>query len=422
MYKVVAFFLLFVCLSASSLSQSPYPSYQEGKELRKKGKKNKAIKKFEEALELAENSGNRQLQMSIHIELAELKDNVISYKEALEHYKAFTDLYKSKLNAEKEELADSVNILETEVDKSLETIEQQETEISSHVMAYDSLSKEQMQSQLDIQQLELDKRQSEIELRESENRRNVLILVIGMVCIVLLFFSLGYIRKRRTNQTLRNKNYQIAKEKEKSEELLLNILPKQVADELKEFGKTTSSSYSSASIMFTDFKGFTRFSEKHSPEEIVKIIDGYFSKFDQIVEHYGIEKIKTIGDAYMCVSGIPDEKSDHAHLMIKAALEMKSYVDEQMTELKESGKPYLEMRIGIHAGPLVAGVVGSRKFAYDVWGDAVNIAARMEQSGTPGYINVSESVYALASNDFDFEYRGEVEAKNKGKMKMYYIK
>lgn len=422
MYRIVTALLFCVLIYSSGYSQSAYTIFKEAKELRSTGKKNRAIKKFEEALDAAKSAGNRDLQMSCHIELAELKDNVITYKEALEHYKAFTDLYKSKLNAEKEELADSVNVLESTVDKSLETIEQKESEISTHQQAYDSLNREQLASQLAIQDLELDKKQSQLELQESENRRNILVLVIGMACLILVFFGLGYARKRKTNQTLRNKNYQIAKEKEKSEELLLNILPKRVAEELKEFGKTSSRSFESATIMFTDFKGFTRFSEELSPEEIVQIIDGYFRAFDEVIEKHDIEKIKTIGDAYMCVSGIPEEREDHAHIMIQAAQEMKEIVDSQMKELKESGKPYLEMRIGIHSGPLVAGVVGSSKFAYDVWGDSVNIAARMEQSGTPGMINVSETVYQITNSSFDFEFRGEVEAKNKGKMKMYFVK
>ncbi|MCB9224171.1 MAG: adenylate/guanylate cyclase domain-containing protein [Crocinitomicaceae bacterium] len=422
MYRVVSSLLFCLLIAFSTYSQSAYELYKEGKTYRKEGKKNKAIKSFEDALEAAKSAGNRELQMSCHIELAELKDNVITYKEALDHYKAFTDLYKKKMTDQNEELADSVNALGSEVGQHLETIEQQQSEISTKDMAFDSLSDEQVKTKFENQQLQIDKQQQDLIISESENKRNILMFVIGIVCLIVLFFGLGYLRKRKTNQTLRNKNYQIAKEKEKSEELLLNILPKRVAEELKEFGKTSSRSYSNATIMFTDFKGFTKFSEKLTPEEIVQIIDGYFRAFDEIIEGYDIEKIKTIGDAYMCVSGIPEETENHAHIMIKAALDMKSFVDQQMKELKENSKPYLEMRIGIHTGPLVAGVVGSSKFAYDVWGDSVNIAARMEQSGLPGMINVSESVYAITNDQFDYEYRGEVEAKNKGKMKMYFVK
>jgi class 3 adenylate cyclase len=137
---------------------------------------------------------------------------------------------------------------------------------------------------------------------------------------------------------------------------------------------------------------------------------------------YHIEKIKTIGDAYMCVAGIPESKENHAALMIQAAFEFREIVQQVAEEKQKSGQPFLQMRIGIHSGPLVAGVVGTKKFAYDVWGDSVNIAARMEQHSVAGSINVSESVYLQTKDLFDFEYRGEMEAKNKGKMKMYFVK
>ena len=409
-------------------SQSAYDLFKEGKDYRKKGKKNKAIKSFESALEQAEDDQNRKLQISCHIELAELKDNVINYKEALDHYKAFTDLYKrqskeekDELTEQKDQLTDSVNALETTVEENLEEMQSMDQEISEKTEQINNLTEEQMLDSLNIQTLQLKDQKNQLKIQKSQKNMIILFGVIGLVVIILAFFGLGYARKRKTNQTLRNKNYQIAKEKEKSEELLLNILPKIVADELKEFGRTSSSKYESATIMFTDFKGFTKFAEQHSPEEIVAIIDKYFREFDAIMEKYGIEKIKTIGDAYMCVSGIPEPHENHAQKMILAAHEIREYVSANMQSLKNEGKAYLQMRIGLHSGPLVAGVVGSRKFAYDVWGDAVNIAARMEQSGEPGQINVSESVYELTKNEFKFEFRGEVEAKNKGKMKMYFL-
>ena len=421
--RILPFFLLFI-LSIHSYevwSQSAYELFKEGKEYRSKGRKNKAVKSFEQALEQAEKDRNTSLQMSCHIELAELKDNVINYKEALDHYKAFTNLYKKQLNQEKEELEDSVTTLES-------TVEEKESEISDKDSAIQNLTKEQLESELNIKNLELKDQnnqlsiqQKELDLQQSQKNAILLIGIIVVAVVVLAFFGLGYVRKRKTNLTLRNKNYQIAKEKEKSDELLLNILPHAVAEELKEFGRTSSAKHESATIMFTDFKGFTKFSEEHTPEEIVTIIDEYFRAFDEIIEKYGIEKIKTIGDAYMCVSGIPEANNEHAKNMILAAQEIRSYVASKMKALKDEGKPYLLMRIGLHSGPLVAGVVGSRKFAYDVWGDAVNIAARMEQSGEPGQINVSESVYELTKDEFQFEFRGEVDAKNKGKMKMYFL-
>ncbi|MBD3636624.1 MAG: hypothetical protein HUJ25_04725 [Crocinitomicaceae bacterium] len=400
-----------VC-STIAFNQSSYDLFKEGKSLRAEGKKNKAIRKFEDALIKAENERNREMQMSCHIELAELKDNVINYKEALDHYKAFTDLYKKQMSDKNKELTDSVVNLETEVEENLEQIQQKE-------QAIDSLTTEQLQSQLSIKDLELDNQAKKIEIQDSRNRRNILIWAIVFIIVVLGFFGLEYTRKRKTNKALRTKNYQIAKEKEKSEELLLNILPQVVADELKKRGKTTPHKFDVATVMFTDFKGFTKFSERHTPEELVNKIDQYFSTFDKIMTKHGVEKIKTIGDAYLCVSGIPESHPDHVKNMINAAFEIRDYVESTFSEEKESA---LQMRIGIHTGPLVAGVVGSRKFAYDIWGDTVNVAARMEQSGEAGQINVSETTYNAVKDDFVFEYRGEVDAKNKGKMKMYFVK
>lgn len=417
---LLCFFLLFCCVNLG-YSQSTRQLFEDAKEFRQDGKKKKAIKSFERALEQAESERNVKMQMSCHIELAELKDNVVNYKEALVHYQAFSALYKKEMTSQNSKLSDSVSVLETEVDKGM-------MEISDKEKAIDSLTTEQLQAELSIKDLEISNqvhetnlKEQELQIEKSENKRNVLIGLIGFSLLVLLFFGLGYVRKRNTNKTLRNKNYQIAKEKEKSDDLLINILPVVVAEELKEFGRTTSASFENATIMFTDFKGFTKFAEKHSPAELVEVIDKYFRAFDEIIHNHGIEKIKTIGDAYMCVAGIPVELENHPSVMITAAKEMQEYVLNEMVDLKENGLPFLEMRIGIHTGPLVAGVVGSKKFAYDVWGDAVNIAARMEQAGLAGSINISEHTMNLAKNDFNFDYRGEIQAKNKGKLKMYFV-
>jgi class 3 adenylate cyclase len=195
----------------------------------------------------------------------------------------------------------------------------------------------------------------------------------------------------------------------------LNILPGTVAAELKEHGKTSSARHEMATVMFTDFQGFTTFAEQNTPEDVVALLDYYFRAFDAIISKYQIEKIKTIGDAYLCVSGVPTKNEDHAANMIQAAMEFQAFM-EVSTEHAQ-----LKMRIGIHTGPVVAGVVGSKKFAYDIWGDTVNIAARYEQTGEVGRINVSETVVEATNGAFTFEYRGELEAKNKGKMKMFFV-
>lgn len=211
-------------------------------------------------------------------------------------------------------------------------------------------------------------------------------------------------------------------EKRKADDLLLNILPNAVAEELKVRGEATPGQFDAVTVMFTDFKGFTQIAEKITPAALIADLDNCFYHFDEIMDRYGVEKIKTIGDAYMCAGGLPIANKTHAVDVILAALEIKSFMD-QMKEIKQSmNEPYWELRIGIHTGPVVAGVVGKRKFAYDIWGDAVNTASRMESSGSVGAINISGDTYALVKDFFACEYRGKVPAKNKGDIDMYFVK
>jgi len=215
-------------------------------------------------------------------------------------------------------------------------------------------------------------------------------------------------------------NLIIEKEKDRSEKLLHNILPEETALELKENGKVKAKKFESVSVLFTDFKGFTHFAKDLSPEELVNSVDFYFSKFDEIMEKYGMEKIKTIGDAYMCAGGLPFATEDHAVKMIMAAFEIAEFIEDAKKSL-EKGITFFDIRIGINTGPIVAGVVGIHKFAYDIWGDTVNVASRMETLSTPGRINISENTYELVKEVFTCKYRGEIEVKNRGMMKMYFV-
>lgn len=430
MNRVFFLFLIFLISANTPLNaQSARDLFKEGKDLRATGKNRKAIEKFEAALEAAKKERNTELQMNAHVELAELKDNVVNYKEALNHYKEFSSLYKKLATEKTKQLEQEVTGLKTEVDstqsemvKKDSAIAEKENEIKAAESAIDSLTTEQLKSQLEIKDLEIANNQKELQIQEDRNRRNFLLFVAAISLLLVVFVAWAYIVKRKGVRVLSQKNRQIVEEKQKSEKLLLNILPETIAHELKEHGKTRPQRHENATVMFTDFEGFTKFSEKHSPEDLVHLVDHYFQAFDQVVQKLHIEKIKTIGDAYMCVAGIPESKENHAALMIQAAFEFRDIVNQVAEEKQKLGLPYLQMRIGIHSGPLVAGVVGTKKFAYDVWGDSVNIAARMEQHSLAGCINVSESVYLQTSDTFDFEYRGEMEAKNKGKMKMYFVK
>ena len=255
-----------------------------------------------------------------------------------------------------------------------------------------------------------------ISRQEERNQRNIAIGIgVGLFLIGLLAFGLY----RRTLFISRTKKI-IEAERNRSDELLLNILPEQTAIELKNFGSVEAKKYESASVLFSDFKGYTNYAEDLSPEMLVKSISFYFSEFDDIIEKYGLEKIKTIGDAYMCAGGLPFPDNNHAKKITLAAQEMIDFVTSARNDVSKAYANF-EIRIGINSGPVVAGVVGSKKFAYDIWGDTVNVASRMESTSNVGRINIGESTYQLIKDDFDCDYRGEFEVKNRGKMKMYFV-
>lgn len=210
-------------------------------------------------------------------------------------------------------------------------------------------------------------------------------------------------------------------EKERSDELLLNILPSETAEELKNYGKASPQHYEKVSVLFTDFKDFTKVAEKLSPQELVAELDRCFVAFDEIVVRHRMEKIKTIGDAYMCAGGIPTANNTNPTDAVLAGLEIIEFLEGVKAEKEAKGEPYFTIRVGIHTGQVVAGVVGKKKFAYDIWGDAVNLASRMESSGEPGKVNISGETYELVKSRFNCEYRGKVYAKNKGDVDMYFV-
>ncbi|PJZ52797.1 hypothetical protein CH380_13710 [Leptospira adleri] len=223
---------------------------------------------------------------------------------------------------------------------------------------------------------------------------------------------------QRKNEELEKLYQQLSVEKKKSDDLLLNILPYEVAEELKERGVVEPVYYESASVLFTDFKNFTLIAAKMKPSDLVRELDFYFSEFDKIIERHGLEKLKTIGDAYMCASGLPKASPSHAVDLVNAAWDIQNF----MNGLKASkGDAAWELRIGINSGPVMAGIVGRRKFAYDVWGDTVNLASRLESKGEPGKINISQFTYELVRENFLCEHRGKVPAKNKGEIDMYFV-
>jgi adenylate cyclase len=210
-------------------------------------------------------------------------------------------------------------------------------------------------------------------------------------------------------------------ERRKSDRLLRSVLPETIAQELKQTDRVQPIDYEQASVLFTDFVGFTQIAEGFTPQQLIEELDGCFSQFDRIAKKHKLEKIKTIGDAYMAVGGVPLANTTHAVDCVLASLEIEHVVSRLREEEMAESRPYWQIRIGIHSGDLVAGVVGREKFSYDVWGDTVNIASRLESSGVAGRINISGATYELVKDFFECEFRGKIAAKNKGKIDMFFV-
>jgi class 3 adenylate cyclase/TPR repeat protein len=254
------------------------------------------------------------------------------------------------------------------------------------------------------------------EIQKEEQQRNLAIVVGGLFVIVAGGFYSRWRFVRKSKAVLQT-------EKDRSDNLLHNILPAEVAAELKEKGESEAKDFDEVTVLFSDFQQFTQTAENLSAKELVKEINTCFKAFDEIMHKYGIEKIKTIGDAYMAAGGLHKPRTSEPKDVVKAALEMQAFMLSRKAEHDVKGEPAFEMRVGIHTGPVVAGIVGVKKFQYDIWGDTVNTASRMESSGEVGKVNISHATYELLKDDeqFTFEHRGKVQAKGKGKMEMHFV-
>jgi len=396
----------------------PYSLNYIGRVYTRKGEFERAIQTHMKAFEISKKLDTRLDMTQSLVGLAQAyyaKDDITAaidaYKESLEYgvplnavaeikdaYQGLTNAYSKQsdyANAFKYQellLAVKDTIYNINTDKKLGTLQ----------FGFDLEKKES--------QIKLLNKDKEIQQRELQRQKLVRNGFIGGFAVVLLFATVFFSQRNR-----------ISKEKKRSDQLLLNILPEETAEELKATGTAKAKSFDLVSVLFTDFKNFTQASEKLTPEELVAEINNCYSEFDRIITKYGIEKIKTIGDSYMCAGGLPVTNTTHPVDVVTAGLEMVQFIEKSKNERIAQGLPYFELRLGIHTGPVVAGIVGIKKFAYDIWGDTVNTASRMESSGSVGKVNISGSTYELVKDKFTCTHRGKVEAKNKGVIDMYFV-
>lgn len=397
---------------------TPYSLNDIGKVYALQGNYDLAIKYQKEAYDIAKKL-NAKLDMTqslnglgdTYFQLGDIKSSLLNYKESENIAQEIGASYELKsvyqgLAQCYSELSDYSNAFKyqnllTAIKDTLYNIET-DKKLSGLQFNFDI---EKKQAQIDL--LTKDKKLKEIDLQRQKVIRNVTIGGLGMV---LLFLIVVLFQKKK-----------ITEEKKRSDELLLNILPSETAEELKATGSAKAKSFDEVTVMFTDFKNFTQASEKLSAEDLVKEINYCYSAFDKIISKYNIEKIKTIGDSYMCAGGLPATNTTHPVDLIRAGLEMQKFIAENQAERMLKGEPFFELRLGIHTGPVVAGIVGIRKFAYDIWGSTVNIASRMESNGEPGKVNVSQATYNLINDKFACTHRGKISAKNIGEIDMYFV-
>jgi len=331
---------------------------------------------LQKGLALSKKIGSKENIKESYSGLAAADSALGNYKDAFENYKQYT-VYKDSLYNEENTRKLTQTAMQYEFDKK---------QLADHLknVQAQKLAKERLQKQ------------------------SVYTYAGAGIAALLLAFSVFIFRN----------NKKLSVEKEKSENLLLNILPAEVADELKINGNAGAKYFDKVTVLFTDFVDFTKAGERMSPQELVSELHQCFKAFDEIIGKYDIEKIKTVGDAYLAVSGLPNVNAQHAQNIVGAARDIRNFM---LARRAQMGNKTFEVRIGIHSGSVVAGIVGVKKFAYDIWGDTVNTAARMEQSGVAGKVNISETTYQLIKEDFTCEYRGELEAKNKGMLRMYFV-
>jgi class 3 adenylate cyclase len=426
--------------------------HQEGVVMMSRGKK-KAAARFEQSLDILKEikSTNTALALENLIQLRQVAAQAGRDKDlmAIDNRIAFLRsggsiadkipdskvALQQELTAAQQKLAENQSVFQENQNKLLQQSQSLQAELAAREAVINQMTEAQMKTAMLMMQQKslldsvfyragidsLSVANANLALREAESNRKFNYAIMGVLLLIAGGATFSYFRARQNEKILEVKNKIIREEQTRSDNLLLNILPTLVAQELKEKGKTKAQFHEDVSVLFADFVGFSKIAENLSPQQLVNELDTCFQQFDSIIAQYGLEKIKTIGDAYMCAGGLPDGGGAQMRNIVAAALDMQRWLNTWNAARDVAGQPRFDARIGIHRGPVVAGVVGSKKFAFDIWGDTVNVAARIEQAGEGGRINISGEAYALIKNDFKCQYRGKIAAKNKGEIDMYFV-
>jgi adenylate cyclase len=388
-----------------------------GKVNYKEGRMISAISSHEKAMAIAQGLGDKWNTFKAYQGIANANSKLRKNSAAMENY---TKALKFAEEVENTDIADLYRDMYLAYESTgdwknafayLRKLNEKQLEI------YNSEEKKKM-GRLDLTR-NLDKKEAEVGLltREKKIQQQQKIgfaAGLALILVIAIILFRNYKAKVKVNKIL-------DKQKEQIEGLLLNILPAEVAKELQTVGKSTPRYHDDVAVLFTDFKGFTSIADRMSPADLVTQLNDCFIAFDGIIENYGLEKIKTIGDAYMCAAGIPSKGERNTYRIVKAAIEIQEWVIQNNKNRVKQGLEAWDIRIGVHTGPLVAGVVGKKKYAYDIWGTTVNIASRMESNGEPGRVNISAAAYELVKEDFECIYRGKINAKNIGEIDMFFV-
>lgn len=396
-----------------------------GKIYLRKGDYPRALQQHFRALAISEKLDDKLFRMRTLKGIANAYTAQNDYKRAMPYYLQAKDLGKDlKANVELKDLYQDMSVAYTKLGDYpnallyktryadiKDTLYNDETLQKIGRLQFDfDLYKKEGEIKLLTQQKAL----QEIEVKRQSQAKTAFAIGLGLLGIIAFILYRNYRSKVRINKVLDRQKVEI-------ENLILNILPAEVAKELQVNGSAVPRSYEKVSVLFSDFKGFSAMAEKMSAEDLVEELSTCFRAFDQIIDKYRLEKIKTIGDSYMCAGGIPVPDLDHPFRIVQAGLEIRDFMKNHNRHREEEGLEPLDIRIGIHVGPVVAGVVGTRKYAYDIWGSTVNIASRMESNGAPGEVNISAATYELIKEKWVCRHRGKVYAKNVGDVDMYFV-